>query len=136
MVGVLSAEWMAGAYCYPYAHPYTFQNVTTNNEETKPVECLCTIDQECGCDDNSDDKEYMSSILGDGSYEGLNKTLVDVATINGTTTIVINGTLPNGTTASGGTEDAFSAADGVRGLIPAMGWWLIATTALAFARLV
>lgn len=134
-LGALSAAWMAGAYSYPYANPYTFHNTTTNKDETKPVTCLCAMYQECGCDDSSGDAEYMNSVLGNGSYAGLNKTLVDVVTVNGTATIIINGTLPNGTTASGGTEDAFSAGNGRRGLLRAMGWWPVATTVLALAYL-
>lgn len=63
----------------------------------------------CGCDDNGN-TTFLDTIIGDGTYSALNQTLVDVADINGTSTIVLNGTLPNGTTASGGTEDAYSAA--------------------------
>ncbi|KAH8682452.1 hypothetical protein BX600DRAFT_44690 [Xylariales sp. PMI_506] len=123
--------WALGAYSYPYAHPYVFHNVTTNQNETKPVECLCRQDQECGCDDNTD-TTYLSSVIGNGSYAGLNQTLVTVAAINGTDTILINGTLPNGTTASGGT-DSPNGVGGMQSILQAMGWWPIATTVLALA---
>jgi hypothetical protein len=36
----------------------------------------------------------------------MNKTLLHVADVNGTRKLVINGTLPNGTTAPGGAEGA------------------------------
>jgi hypothetical protein len=74
----------------------------------------------------------MNSILGNGSYAGLNQSVVTVANVNGTDTIFINGTLANGTTASGGTEDP-SAAGGMRSLLQAAGWWPLAATALALA---
>ena len=77
---------------------------------------------ECGCDDNGN-TTFLDSLIGNGSYSGLNLSLVNVADINGTSTIVLNGTLPNGTTASGGTEDAFSA--GARTVIEASGYWVM-----------
>lgn len=76
----------------------------------------------------------MSGLIGNGSYDSLNKTLVNVANVNGTDTIYINGTLPNGTTASGGTESASSASDGgMTALLRAAGWWPLAATALALS---
>jgi hypothetical protein len=130
--------WLFGAYNYPYTHPYTFYNRTaptnttnttealvtrqttidTGANETKPVTCLCAAYQECGCDDNGN-TTFLNSLIGDGTYSSLNQTLVTVADVNGTSTIIINGTLPNGTTSSGGTEDAFSA--GARTIVEASG---------------
>jgi len=58
----------------------------------------------------------------------LNKSLVTVSDVNGTSTILINGTLPNGTTASGGTDSATSAARSLmQGLMQASGYWVMAT---------
>lgn len=137
-----------GAYAYPYYHPYGFYNrtgrrnatnstntrrevdfemiqirqtTTTGINETKPVTCLCAMYAVCGCDDNGN-KTFLDSLIGDGTYANLNLSLVDVAVINGTSTIVINGTLPNGTTAAGGTEDAFGAATA---LTQASGYWVM-----------
>jgi len=59
----------------------------------------------------------LDSLIGDGNYANLNKSVVTVADINGTSTIVLNGTLPNGTTTSGGTDDASGAK-----LVQASGW--------------
>jgi hypothetical protein len=57
----------------------------------------------------------------------LNQSLVTVADVNGTSTILLNGTLPNGTTASGGDEDAIQSTDsaGVRTLVEASGYWVM-----------
>lgn len=44
--------------------------------------------------------------MGNGSYAALNKSLVTVSEVNGTRNLVLNGTLPNGTTAPGGTDDS------------------------------
>jgi hypothetical protein len=65
--------------------------------ETKPVDCLCAAYAVCGCDDTGD-LTFLADLIGDGSYAGLNKSVIDVADINGTSTIILNGTLPNGTT--------------------------------------
>lgn len=78
-------------------------------EQTKPVTCICGADQSCGCDDN-DDPTFLATLIGDGDYSKLNKSLVNIADINGTSTIVIDGSLPNGTTAPGGEDDVESSA--------------------------
>jgi hypothetical protein len=134
--------WLYGAYAYPYSHPYTFRNHSATNStnkstrdlwvnalvlrqdtgvsQTKNVTCLCAMYSECGCDDNGN-STFLDSIIGDGSYASLNKSLVDVADINGTSTIVLNGTLPNGTTTSGGTENANAG----NRMIEASGYWVM-----------
>jgi hypothetical protein len=102
----------------------------TGANETKPVTCLCAQYAVCGCDDNSD-TSFLDSIIGNGDYSTLNKSLVQVADINGTSTIVLNGTLPNGTTGSGGTEDANgstssgSSSVSASGLLQASGYWVM-----------
>jgi hypothetical protein len=78
-------------------------------QEEKPVTCLCAAYSVCGCDDPGN-STFLDSLIGDGDYSKLNQSVVTVADINGTSTIVLNGTLPNGTTASGGTEDATTSA--------------------------
>lgn len=134
-IGFVGASWAYGAYAYPYHNPYWYHNATTNKNETKPVSCLCDTYEVCGCDDNGN-QTYFNSIIGDGSYNGLNKSIVTVAE-NDTThekTIYIRGTLPNGTTAAGGTEDP-NAGIGMRELARAMGWWPVVTTATAIVCL-
>lgn len=80
----------------------------TGQNETKPITCLCAQYLVCGCDDNGD-VSFLNALIGDGDYNKLNKTLINVADINGTSTIIINGTLPNGTTAPGGVDDTSAA---------------------------
>ncbi|KAF2401812.1 hypothetical protein EJ06DRAFT_362109 [Trichodelitschia bisporula] len=104
-----AGAWLYPAYLYPYSHPYTFHNASANNgtgaNQTKPVKCLCQQYSVCGCDEN-DDQSYLASLLGNGSTEALNSSLVRVANVNNTDTIFLNGTLPNGTTAAGGSDSA------------------------------
>lgn len=64
-------------------------------------------------------------MVGNGSYDALNKSLVTVARVNGTDTLVINGVLPNGTTASGGSDSAAPPA-----LAKFGGWWAFITLAV------
>lgn len=130
-VGFVGASFAYGAYVYPYTHRYPYYNSTNQQNETKPVSCLCDYYESCGCDDNGN-QTYFNSIIGDGSYANLNKSLVTVAD-NDTTndsTIYILGTLPNGTTAAGGTEDP-NAASGLHALARAAGWLPFITTAVA-----
>ncbi|KAH8813209.1 hypothetical protein F5884DRAFT_328782 [Xylogone sp. PMI_703] len=138
--------WLFGAWSYPYHNPYTFRNHTATNStnttngdrdvvprqdsndqgvlQTKNVVCLCAQYAECGCDDSANSTVVLDELIGNGSYEALNKTLVNVADVNGTSTIIINGTLPNGTTAAGGSENA-NAAAGLTTLLQASGWWMM-----------
>lgn len=74
----------------------------------------------------------MKDLIGNGSYAALDKSVIDVANVNGTSTILINGTLPDGTTAPGGTDAPGSAAgDGLRALLENAGWWPVVATVAA-----
>lgn len=91
--------WLYSVYAYPYRNQWSYFNQTSNQQERKPVVCLCQENSDCGCDEN-EDQEYIKSLIGDGSYEGLNKTLISVAPYpeaNDQLHIIINGTLPEGT---------------------------------------
>lgn len=95
------------------------------------MQCVCDPDVECGCDDDSANggngtTTVLNEMIGDGSYDKLNKTEVMVAN----NTIFLNGTLPNGTTASGGDEDA-NAGAGMRFLLQNAGWWPVVATVCA-----
>ncbi|KAJ9648219.1 hypothetical protein H2201_001528 [Coniosporium apollinis] len=107
--------WLYGAYVYGYNNPYRFINESAANATfpnginmTRPVQCLCQQYSVCGCDE-TDDETYMRELIGTGSYAALNKSLVTVGDVNGTQTILINGTLPNGTTAAGGVDSGASS---------------------------
>jgi len=112
-------------YYYPYTHPYVFQNRTSNQNETRPVACACDETAECGCDDN-DDPDFLNEHIGNGSWAALNQSQATVADVNGTRTILLNGTLPEGTTAP-----SDSAAGGMATLLQYAGWWPVAATVVA-----
>ncbi|KAF9875802.1 hypothetical protein CkaCkLH20_06734 [Colletotrichum karsti] len=121
--------WLAGAHMYPYSHPYRYYNESARENQTKPVMCGCADHQPCACDENNS-TEYMNALLGNGSYAALNKSVVNVADYNGNSTILINGTLPNGTTASGGSDDVGSSA-AFRVVAESLGFWPVAAVVLA-----
>ncbi|KAL7939755.1 hypothetical protein V8C35DRAFT_15423 [Trichoderma chlorosporum] len=110
--------WLYGAYMYPYHEPYHFYNESSRQNETRNVLCGCGTYDVCGCDDNNN-TAYYDSLIGNGSYSALNKSVVNVADVNGSTTILINGSLPNGTTADG--QD--SSAAGLRNFAEVLGFW-------------
>lgn len=112
VIAIMPGLWLWSVYPYLYNNPYRFVNQTAVNatnpnglNTTLPVLCLCQQYMVCGCDEN-DDQQYLKDLVGNGSYAALNKSLVTVAQYNGLTTLVLNGSLPNGTTAPGGTDDA------------------------------
>ncbi|RBA18196.1 hypothetical protein FPRO05_10491 [Fusarium proliferatum] len=87
--------WLYGAYIYPYPHLYHFYNATTFTYEDRDILCGCSKYEECACDYNND-TAYFDDLIGGGHYDYYD-SIIDVADVNGTTTILINGTLPNGT---------------------------------------
>ena len=116
--------WLWSVYPYYYTRPYTFHNRTVENatdglNQTLPVVCLCQDFSVCGCDDNNN-ATYFNSLVGNGSYDALNKSLVTVSMVNDTRTLVINGTLPNGTTVAGGSDSAAPA-----GAMQFSGYWVM-----------
>lgn len=112
-----------GAYAYNYDHPYGFHNRTSNQNETLPIECLCAKYSACGCDDNNN-STFLNSIIGNGSASDENSTLVHVGIVNGTKTIIINGTLPNGTDTSANSTGSSSGAAG-RQVAELSGYWVM-----------
>lgn len=131
VLAIMPGLWLYSVYPYYYTNRYNFYNRTGNRtrinnngrrdyvglmirqesggaNESLPVMCLCSENSVCGCDEN-DDQQYINDLVGDGDYAKLNKSLVTVSDVNGTRTLVLNGSLPEGTTAPGG-QDAAAAA--------------------------
>ncbi|KAI2640986.1 hypothetical protein GGS21DRAFT_502549 [Xylaria nigripes] len=132
-IAFLGVHYAFGAWAYPYTHTYFYHNATTNQNETKPVVCMCDASTSCGCADNGN-QTFFQSVIGDGSYQNMNHSLVTVAE-NETThqqTIYINGGLPNGTTAPGGSVSPNAAAS-MKSIAQAVGWWPVAAVALTLA---
>ncbi|PCD21445.1 hypothetical protein AU210_016407 [Fusarium oxysporum f. sp. radicis-cucumerinum] len=88
--------WLYGAYVYPYMHTYHYHNETSDEGEERGVLCGCSQYECCACDYNNN-TQYFNELIGNGSYGGLNKSIVNIAEVNGTVMILINGTLPNNT---------------------------------------
>lgn len=97
--------------------------------------CLCELYSACGCDD-ANNSTFLDGIIGDGNLANLNKSLVNVGNVNGTKTIVLNGTLPNDTIADAtttgndattgtGTSVPSSSAANKRFLLETLGFWLL-----------
>lgn len=124
--------WLYGAHMYSYPRPYSYYNQTAAKNETKPIICACAENSVCGCEDN-EDRQYLNELVGNGSYDALNKSVINVADVNGTSTLLINGTLPDGTTAAGGEGDSNSAGDGLRTLLVNAGCWPLVATVAAIA---
>ena len=117
--------FLSGAYLYNYDQPYNYHNRTNTTDsangsnETLPVTCFCDQYSACGCDDNNN-STYLDTILGDGTPASQNSSLVHVGDVNGTKTIVLNGTLPNGTDTTADSNDASKQM-----LLEIWGLWLV-----------
>lgn len=139
-LGFFPGLWLYGAYAYPYSHPYNYHNQTAANstnpngtDESLPVQCLCQQYSACGCDDN-DNSTFLDSLVGNGSAADMNSSLVQIAPVNGTKTLILNGTLPNDTTGDGVQTDSSSgnAISGASGFKQAVlensGYWFMVAT--------
>ncbi|MCJ1409046.1 hypothetical protein MMC19_003123 [Ptychographa xylographoides] len=122
-LGFFPGLWLYGAYAYPYTHPYYYHNSSAaqgQQNQSLPVECLCQEYTACGCDDNGN-STYVQSLVGNG--EDYDTSLVRVAEVNGTKTLVINGTLPNGTddsSTSGGAPVGYRQM-----MLEGSGFWVV-----------
>lgn len=130
--------WLYGAYAYNNHHHYNYHNETSNRNESIPIMCLCQEYSVCGCEDN-DNSTYLNSVLNvkDSSELPANSSIVRVADVNGTTTIIINGTLPNGTTAADPSiEESFEDSSSMpRELLKFSGYWLMISLVIASVAL-
>ncbi|KAK3627560.1 hypothetical protein LTR56_019144 [Elasticomyces elasticus] len=106
--------WLYGAYAYPYYGLHSYRNNTSGRNETMPVDCYCAQYNPCGCDNNTD-SSYLNDVAN-------NATVSRVAKVNGTDTLLINGTLENGT----GDATQSSAAGSLNYRFAEMsGYWIV-----------
>ena len=132
-LGIFPGLWLYSVYAYPYNHDYSFHNRTNTSQpkgqnETLPVTCLCQQYSACGCDNNTD-TSYLDSLVGNGSAADENSTLVHIGNVNGTKTLIINGTLPNGTNdTDSSTSSSSSTTSGAtrQDLLEYTGFWVVA----------
>ncbi|KAJ5734174.1 hypothetical protein N7493_002960 [Penicillium malachiteum] len=109
--------WYHPVYVYDYNNHYDYHNDNTNTNSSLPVACLCEEYQECGCDDNTNSTYFESLFNG---TQPRNTSVVQVATVNGTKSIYINGTLANGTTAA----DSSAASGAMASMLQSSGYWV------------
>lgn len=126
-LAVFPGIWLYGAYAYPFSHPYSFRNYSNNQDETKPVTCLCEQYAVCGCDPDNTNSTYFSDLVGNGSTADLDNN-VAVGLVNGTSTILVNGTLDNGTTAADSTS---FGSHNILSMLQLSGYWAMASTVAA-----
>jgi hypothetical protein len=123
--------WLYGAYMYPYTHTYHYHNDTSDEGEERGVLCGCSRYEYCACDDNNS-TQFFNELIGNGRYDALNKSIVNVAEVNGTVTILINGTLPNNTALP---DDKASGSAAARRMVGASDY-LLATAAVIAAAFI
>lgn len=111
--------------------PETNPSSANGTVQVLPILCLCQEYSVCGCDDNSDSEFLRALLPNDTATTQLDESLVRISDVNNTRTIVINGTLANGTTAPGGTEEeeqveVTGAAGSLRRtVLESMGLWAV-----------
>lgn len=126
MLAFWPGVWYHPVYYYPYHNPHTFHNESSDKNETKDVACACDETVQCGCDDTGN-ATFLNELIGNGSYDALNHSLITVAKVNGTDTILINGTLPDGTSVTEDSEPQ-NASEGLRALLQHAGYWPVLAT--------
>lgn len=132
------ALWLYPVYAYPYGGYGGYHWLGDDGRNrTANVTCLCQQYSVCGCDPGQDNETVLVQQLTDGRGSGapVNTSQVRIVDFgDGNTTAYINGTLDNGTTASGGTEPSnesqISAA--VQLMASYGGYWMAALVASLF----
>jgi hypothetical protein len=121
--------WLYGSlYAYPYHSPYWYYN--NGHNQTANVTCLCQKYSECGCDDDGN-STFVRNLINNGTDHPVNTSIVQYITYpNGTQAAYINGTLPNGTTAAGGTDPSNASQISGAAKVVAMygGYWVMIAT--------
>ena len=120
----LAGLWLYSVYAYPYRNQWSYFNETSNQQERKPVVCLCQENSDCGCDEN-EDPDYVKSLIGDGSFENLNKSLITVAEYEGRESIILNGTLPAGSEEAAMAEEEGAAGSLAQTVMRGAGYWAL-----------
>lgn len=115
---LFAGAWMYGSvYVYHFDRDIDYLNKTSNRNESLPVMCLCQEYSVCGCDENHN-QTYVDALVANATNvttDGPARS--KIAEVNGTRTLLINGTLENGTTADGGTEVVSGAVGQSAGLL-------------------
>ena len=79
----------------------------------------------CGCDNNSN-TTYLDSLVGNGSAADENSTLIHIGIVNNTKTLIVNGTLPNGTNDTDDSSTSPTTSGAVRqNMLEHSGFWLV-----------
>ncbi|KAK6496607.1 hypothetical protein TWF481_001601 [Arthrobotrys musiformis] len=109
--------WLYAVYSYHYNTLYQYYNNSLNAIQSVPVQCLCMQYSDCACDDNGN-TTFIDELVA------LNQSNTTVfAVVDGVWTLLINGTVENGTgPAAGETINAGSSLN-------ALGYlWMVAFT--------
>lgn len=121
-LGFLGAGALAysGYYFYSYGGYYHYYNQSAGENQTRPAECYCGRYAQCGCEERNE-TDYVNAVANNASVS-------KVAEVNGTSTLLINGTLPNGTTPAAEENAAVALGKGVG----VMGGWAVIGGAVAW----
>lgn len=119
--------WAHPIYYYPYHNPYRYYNRSSAQNETRNVGCGCDQTQDCSCDEDANITSVLNELVGNGSYTGLNASVISVGLVNGTQTLLLNGTLEaieddDDTGAPTGATKP-NAGAGLRTMLQHAGWW-------------
>lgn len=128
--------WLYSVYAYPY-YTYGYGYYDGLRNRTANITCLCQRYSVCGCDPDNGNPTAIALQLTNGTGIGppVNTTLAQtIEYANGTVMSYINGTLENGTTATGGTDpnniDAFTG-DAARRVAGQVGPWALLTATVS-----
>ena len=138
-LAIFPGLWLYGSlYAYPYGYGYHY--LRDGENRTSNVTCLCQRYQVCGCDPQ-ENNTLLREQIANGSADGTpvnSSTVRTVEYANGTTMSYINGSLPNGTTAPGGTEPSNEQqiSAGVQLAMSYLGYWVMVAAVLASVYMV
>ncbi|KAK6340418.1 hypothetical protein TWF730_002176 [Orbilia blumenaviensis] len=109
--------WLYAVYSYHYNTLYQYYNNSLNALQSVPVQCLCMQYSDCACDDNGN-TTFIDELVA------LNQSnTTRFAVVDGVWTLLINGTVENGTGPAAGDEINAASSLNVLGYL-----WMVAFT--------
>lgn len=124
-------EYPSGYECtipntnYAYKYEAEFKYTESDDDDTSrnaPIYCCCALDSLCGCDDFHQNSSFVLAMLKRemDSPNPLNSTSVCAIDIEGETTILVSGTLEDGSTKADGETESLTETISTTGMTRCM----------------
>ncbi|OJJ08841.1 hypothetical protein ASPVEDRAFT_34970 [Aspergillus versicolor CBS 583.65] len=109
-------------YAYKYEAEFEYTESDDDSSHSAPIYCCCALGSLCGCDDFHQNSSFVLAMLERemASVNPLNSTSVCAIDIEGETTVLVSGTLEDGSTKADGETESLTETISTTGLTRCM----------------